>query len=263
MLSSDHLKLVFHTFRDQIDADNDRRERLIKASRDITSLSKKTIFLLHRSVLEAESLDEEQVYVKAARKGYEKLKEVQSIYATLGPELQGDQFWKHERQVSPGLQEYIEALSFAYYLEHGSLIPFADVQRSVSDSSGNPYFPLTVSDYLLGLSDLTGELMRFAISGLSRKGGRKKALGVCAFVRSCKSDFELFTPHIYELRKKQAVTANSLEKIEDTVYAIVVRSSEYDLPPEMLDDIVAQATSHGADRSRRPQSEANRADDDF
>ncbi|RXW16589.1 hypothetical protein EST38_g9265 [Candolleomyces aberdarensis] len=222
MDSTDHLKLVFQDFRDEIDAHNDRRERLIKASRDITSLSKKTIFLLHRSVLEAESLDEKQVYVKAAKKGYQKLKEVQSIYATLKPELEGDRFWQYERQVSPGLQEYIEALSFAYYLEHGSLIPFSEVQKSISDSSGNPYFPLTVSDYLLGLSDLTGELMRFAISGLSRKGGRKKALEVCAFVRGCKSDFERFTPNIYELRKKQAVTSTSLEKIEDSKYHAVL-----------------------------------------
>ena len=49
------------------------------------------------------------------------------------------------------------------------------------------YFPLTIPDYLLGLSDLTGELMRFAISGISRKGGRQKALKVCAFVRACKA----------------------------------------------------------------------------
>lgn len=27
-------------------------------------------------------------------------------------------------------------------------------------------------------------------------------------------------------------------------YAIVVRSSEYDMPPEMLDDLVEQAVSH-------------------
>jgi predicted translin family RNA/ssDNA-binding protein len=58
------------------------------------------------------------------------------------------------------------------------------------------YFHLTVSDYLLGLSDLTGELMRFSISGLSRKGGRRKALEVCAFVQSCKAgtlDFVYFS----------------------------------------------------------------------
>ena len=88
------------------------------------------------------------------------------------------------------------------------------------------------------------------------------------------------TPYIPDLRKKQVVTAQSLEKIEDSkfvrllqiltsgffytsfliyhpcflisgfffclllaAYAIVVRSSEYDLPKEMLDDIVAKSIS--------------------
>lgn len=252
-MASTDIRSAFEGFRDDIDTYNDRRERLIKASRDITNLSKKTIFLLHRLVLESDgSLEDKQLLTDAATKGYKKLQEVQTIYATLKPELVGDLFWRHERQVSPGLQEYIEALSFAYYLEHGTLIPFEEVQKSISDTDGKPYFPLTVSDYLLGLSDLTGELMRFAISGLSRKGGRKKAMEVCAFVRSCKADFERFTDHIRDLRKKQSVTTSSLEKIEDTVYAIAVRSSEYDLPPEMLDDIVATISA---------QSNARRGDD--
>jgi len=98
-----------------------------------------------------------------------------------------------------------------------------------------------MSDYLLGLSDLTGELMRFAISGISRRGGRTKASEVCAFVRDCKSDFERLTPYVRDLSKKQAVTAQSLQKIEDAAYAIVVRGSEYDLPPDKLDDIVSQS----------------------
>ena len=95
------------------------------------------------------------------------------------------------------------------------------------------------------------------------------------------------TPYIRDLKKKQAVTAQSLEKIEDgrssfhaqipwfhaliyrlglflnlrlvsATYAIVVRSSEYDIPTEMLDDIVAKSISkftgnsgHGHDVRRR------------
>jgi predicted translin family RNA/ssDNA-binding protein len=49
------------------------------------------------------------------------------------------------------------------------------------------YFPLPVSDYLLGLSDVIGELMRFAISGITFKGGPKRAHDICTFVRRCKS----------------------------------------------------------------------------
>ncbi|KIM48372.1 hypothetical protein M413DRAFT_418938 [Hebeloma cylindrosporum] len=273
---------IFDNFRAEIDDHNDRRERLIKASRDITNLAKKTIFLLHRLVQEADGreLDDLTAGKKASQQAYPKLREIQDLYAKLQPELQGDRFWRYQRQVSPGLQEYIEALSFAHYLEHGSLITFEEVQRTLMDSQGVEvclrqvcsalYFPLTVSDYLLGLSDLTGELMRFAISGIARRGGRNKASGVCAFVRGCKADFERMTPYIRELSKKQAVTAQSLEKIEDAAYAIVVRSSEYDLSPEMLDDIVANSISSYSDNSpetrqtfgRRRQADHSDDDDD-
>lgn len=74
----------------------------------------------------------------AAKYGYEKLREVQVIFATLSVELQGDRFWRYQRQVSPGLQEYIEALSFANFLDHGSLITFDQVQATLSDPKGNP-----------------------------------------------------------------------------------------------------------------------------
>lgn len=60
------------------------------------------------------------------------------------------------------------------------------------------YFSLPKEDYLLGLSDLTGELMRFAISGFSRKGGRSRAMQVCKFVRDCKSGM-YFSPALTAL----------------------------------------------------------------
>jgi len=165
------------------------------------------------------------------------------MYAKMSSELADHRYWRYQRQVSPGLQEYIEALSFTHYLDHGSLITFEQAQKTLCGASGNPYFPLTVSDYLLGLSDLMGELMRYAISGISKRGGRQKSSEICTFVRNCKAEFEVFTPNIHDLRKKQLVTAQSLEKIEDATYAIVVRGSEYDLPQEMLDDIVSRVVA--------------------
>ncbi|KAG8220025.1 Translin family-domain-containing protein [Butyriboletus roseoflavus] len=138
----------------------------------------------------------------------------------------------------------------------------------VPSAISSQYLPLPKEDYLLGLADLTGELMRFAISGFSRKGGRARAVQVCNFVRDCKSgmyflsttycprltshqDFDRFTPFVKGLRKKQVVTNQSLEKIEHAVYAIVVRTSEYDLPPEILDDIITQSMSNHAHKDKR------------
>jgi len=243
---------VFESFRDEIDDHNDRRERLIKHSRDVTNLSKKVIFLLHRIMTDDASNDlvdggegtgDRTRALKAASKGRDKLREVQGMFANVRHEVVGDRFWRYQRQVSPGLQEYIEALSFAHYLETGKLISYKEVQKTLSDDQGTPYFPLPLEDYLLGLCDLTGELMRYAISAISRRGGRTKAQDVCVFVRSCRADFESWTPYFKDLRKKQTVTSQSLEKIEDAAYAIMVRSSEYDLSPDMLDDIVARTVS--------------------
>ncbi|KAF8845328.1 Translin [Paxillus ammoniavirescens] len=252
---------TFNQFRQELDDQNDRRERLIKASRDITNLSKKVIFLLHRIMNEdAQNILKHSKY--AYERGIEKLREVQEIYASIKAEIQGDLFWHHHRSVSPGLQEYIEALSFAHYLGHGTLVTFTQVQSTLSDNNGVPYFPLPKEDYLLGLSDLTGELMRFAISGIARKGGRNRARQVCNFVRECKSDFDRFTPFVKELRKKQIVTNQSLEKIEDAVYAIVVRSSEYDLPPEMLDDIISRSIPSFASGSGKAKHSRDVGGDD-
>ncbi|KAH8100500.1 Translin family-domain-containing protein [Cristinia sonorae] len=246
---------VFDAFRIDLDEHNDRRERLIKSSRDITNLSKKVIFLLHRVMTtdDVSTADKDDRNARAAAQGREKLKEIQKLFAAVGAEVQGDRFWRYQRNVSPGLQEYIEALSFTHYLETGKLISYDEVQQSLTGELGESYFPLTTEDYLLGLSDLTGELMRYAISSISQRGGRMKANEVCTFVRNCKSDFEVFTPHFRELRKKQSVTSSSLEKIEDAAYAIAVRASEYDVPPEMLDDIIVRSVTSedGGSRNRR------------
>lgn len=97
----------------------------------------------------------------------------------------------------------------------------------------------------------------------------------------------MLTPHFKELHKKQSVTAQSLEKIEDgscveiysiasililhaAAYAVVVRTSEYDLPPELLDDLVAQTVSRAADhgdareesRRKRPRNLDDEMNDD-
>jgi len=85
-----------------------------------------------------DSSDDHSLSLRAAQRGREKLFEVQNIYATLKHELEGDRFWRYERQVSPGLQEYIEALSFAHFLEHGSLVTFQQVQQTLCDVDGVP-----------------------------------------------------------------------------------------------------------------------------
>ncbi|KAH8120569.1 Translin [Phellopilus nigrolimitatus] len=193
---------AFDGFRAELDEHNDRRERLIKASRDITILSKKTIFLLHRLAAEdaaaagcgaagddaaADARAQSPPSLAAAgAQGRAQLAGVQALFRGMRADLAGARFWRYQGAVSPGLQEYIEALAFAHYLERGALVSRAEVQASLSDADG-AFFPVSLEEYLLGVSDLTGELMRFAITAISRRGGRTKAREVSDFVRDCKA----------------------------------------------------------------------------
>lgn len=123
-------RLAFAAYARDLDAHNDTRERLVKASRDVTILSKKIIFLLHRLVQ-----DSAADALPAAR---DKLRDVQALFAAMRPDLAGDSFWRYHRSVSPGLQEYIEALSFAHYLQFSTLISYEDVQASLTADDGVP-----------------------------------------------------------------------------------------------------------------------------
>jgi len=371
----------FAAFCCDIDDANDRRERLIKVGTahsptsrlsycphrpTVTSPTppKKVIFLLHRLVADSRSPQTPAHSLSAPHTRPTPSSATSARFRAHRPSLARDRFWRHQQTVSPGLQEYIEALSFAHYLEHRRLVTYHEVQHALSDPSGQPYasrlplplrpcsvlthvlpagappqlFPLPVADYLLGLSDLTGELM--ALRHLCDLAARRahagcRSLRLCARVQSrcvpppcalCAPitfalplthmrapDFECLTPYIRELTKKTGRhrelasedrgrcvshpafssllppvairTASGItpsccalqcstfsyasflscflhspspaELSPVVAYAITVRSSEYDLPPEMLDDIVRRHISAAPDahlqatRSRR------------
>jgi hypothetical protein len=90
---------------------------------------------LHR-IVNDDSADHHVLAARAAHQCREKLLEVQRLFSSLKEELAGDRIWRYERCISPGFQEYIEALGFAHYLEHGTLVTFDQVQNSLRDDDG-------------------------------------------------------------------------------------------------------------------------------
>lgn len=246
MTRRDHLLQTFEAYRAEIDADNERRERLIIISRSITQLSKKLIFHLHRGATSPPA-----VRAKNLKEARGKEREIQSTFVKVRDELQGERsetYWRWSRQVSPGLEEYIEALSFLHYLEDGQLVTLDQVQRTLSDSeTGEPLVIVTPDDYILGMSDLTGELMRYATNALST-GDHHVPLAVCEFVRSVKTRFDGIPSHmLYKLSKKQEETTRSLEKIEKVCYALRLRLLEYADQPEILKQMAKRALDDAKD----------------
>ncbi|WVQ81131.1 hypothetical protein IAT38_003253 [Cryptococcus sp. DSM 104549] len=248
-----HLSQTFEAYRADLDAENLLRERLIILSRSVTQASKKLIFHLHRG-----ATSDLASRTKNLVEGKKKEREINAIFLNIRSELGGEGeedekawekvFWKWRKQITPGLEEYIEGLSFMWYLEHGSLVPLEEVQRAVSNEKGEPYVYVTPEDYILGMSDLTGELMRYATNALGT-GDHETPLAVCEFVRTVKTLFDGINPQaLRQLSKKQEETQRSLEKIEKVCYALRLRLIEFADRPDILAQMAKRALDDAAEK---------------
>ncbi|KAL7421286.1 hypothetical protein Q5752_004171 [Cryptotrichosporon argae] len=246
-----HLAKTFRAYGLELDAYNERRERLIILSRSITQLSKKLIFHLHRGATSSAA-----ARAKNLTEGRGKEREIGATFGKIREELRGEKegdkgdFWRFNRNVSPGLEEYIEAVSFLHYLETGELITLAQIQDGLSHE-GEAYVVVTPEDYVLGMSDLSGELMRYATNCLSQ-GDHETPLAVCQFVRVVKTKFDGVPAHVLKkLAKKQEETTRSLEKIEKVCYALRLRLIEFGDKPEVLRQMAKRALEDAKDDGAR------------
>ncbi|KAF9586694.1 hypothetical protein BGW38_008617 [Lunasporangiospora selenospora] len=112
----------FGIYRDILDEHHERRERIIKVSRDINNFSKKMIFALHRAEPK-EFLPQQTSESEALTEFREKRTTVLKLIHRVALDLQGPNYHRYQRSVSGALQEYIEAMTLEYYLVHGSLMP--------------------------------------------------------------------------------------------------------------------------------------------
>ncbi|XP_068663359.1 uncharacterized protein [Aristolochia californica] len=218
------MKVEFEKYADYLNQLNDKRERLVKASRDVTINSKKVIFQVHR----ISKHNKEEVLEKAQKD----LASVTDNYMSkLVKELQGSDFWKLRRAYSPGVQEYIEAATLCKFCKSGSLMTLDEVNKNLlllSDPSREP-LQINVLDYLLGVGDLTGELMRLAIGRIS-EGELEYAELICGFVRDMYRELTLLAPAMdesTEMKKKMETMLQSTMKIENACYSVHVRGREY------------------------------------
>ncbi|MCJ1390650.1 hypothetical protein MMC18_003511 [Xylographa bjoerkii] len=233
---------MFSTFRIELDEHHDRRERVIKASRDITALSKKMIFSLQRARDIPAPLPSSIVADLTTRQA-----NITELFSSIVPDLQGLNAWRYQRQVSPGVQEFVEAVSFQHYLITQRLITLQETQRLVPAG-----VVLMEDDYLLGLYDLVGELMRFAITGMATGGklpggdsrndeiqgggkveddlGGAQKRDVVQDLRELRMRFEGMDARGgtlgRDVDKKMEVMRTCVEKVENTAYGMIIRGRE-------------------------------------
>ncbi|XP_040553042.1 translin-associated protein X isoform X2 [Gallus gallus] len=241
----------FKSFQLELDTRHDKYERLVKLSRDITIESKRTIFLLHRYISAPngeEVLNESEVKLDAVRR---KIKQV-------AQELIGEDMYQFHRAISPGLQEYIEAVSFQYFIKTRSLISIEEINKQLvftaedreettnmtsTSQDKQPHtwsLKVTPVDYLLGVADLTGELMRLCISSVGN-GDIDTPFELSQFLRQIYDGFTFIgNTGPYEVSKKLYTLKQSLAKVENACYTLKVRGSE--IPKHMLADVFSTKT---------------------
>ncbi len=134
----------------------------------------------------------------------------------------------------------MEAVSFQHYLETQRLITYGEAQKMLPQA-----IHLTEDDYVLGLFDMVGELMRFAITTMATTGalprgqpladGDGKGRDILADLRQLRTCFESldtssggqnFTPLKRDVEKKMEVMKTCVDKVEAAVYGMIIRGRE-------------------------------------
>ncbi|XP_057869290.2 uncharacterized protein LOC131076229 isoform X1 [Cryptomeria japonica] len=204
----------FEKYCEHLNQLNEKRERLVKASRDVTQNSKKVIFQVHRI-----GNDDKETVLKQAEKDLNGVRK--QHLSRVANELQGNvnDAWKLRRAFSPGIQEYVEAATVLEFCKSGKLLTVADLNNEISKlgDSSTSQFKINILDYLLGIGDLTGELMRLAISQVAA-GEVETAKRICNFVRDLYKELSLVAPIMddnNDMNKKMEIMLQSLVKIEN------------------------------------------------
>lgn len=264
---------MFMGFRNELDSRYDAQERLVKLSRDCTIQSKRVIFTLHQFSGSNES--REHVLNEAESKINEY---VFPHLRSIALELSDRDPHQFMRSYSPGIQEFVEAISFYKYLKSGRLISFEEVQKYVtfqrketSEKEGEKQdrcrdtlegeemavsvgsvlsgpqkselivLPLSHSDFLLGLADLTGELMRLCVNAVG-SGNMALPFSLLPFFRAISCGCHGIRYGMRFWYQKMTVLQASLRKVENVCYTLKVRGSE--MPNHALMDVFTTAADN-------------------
>ena len=182
-------KKDFGKIRKEIAAFDIKREEVIQKSRDVINSSKRIIYALHRGDIKSADL-----YVKEI----EKQKKSLDIYPCLDTNI--DQ---------TALQEYVEALCYYRFIKNNK-IPTRSFLKVDNES------------YLMGLCDLTGELVRKAVNDVIKKNF-KQAMEIKNLVEEIYGEFLEFNLRNGGLRKKSDQIKWNLKKLEDVVFELKLK----------------------------------------
>ncbi|CAG9863188.1 unnamed protein product [Phyllotreta striolata] len=235
-LSEDNpVLLMFREYGKTLDDKHDRYERIVKLSRDITIESKRIIFLLHNV-----NTDLDDKRLKVIEEAEQRLQTViDTQLKAVALELKDQDSYQYHKAYTAGLQEFIEAFAFCSYIKEETVKNWKTMDglfRYESEEKQPVSLVFPHVDFILGLADFTGELMRRSLNNLGM-GNVEECFKLCNFVRHINTGFlGLMAPGYKELSRKAYVLRQSLTKMELVCYNIRIRGSE--IPKHMLLSVI-------------------------
>lgn len=200
-----------------------------------------------------------------------RLDQISKLLASIAPDTQGINRYRYSYNLSC-MEELVEALTFAHYLKTQTLVSYQDLSAEIeelarreplpeadpvaeakadynmpvispsenSQATGGtmeaPVVSITVQDYLYGVFDLTGEMMRFATTSTALTRSLAAADGDDASVRprtilQDMQDLRSFVEMLPQSKSKSwtqklQVLRQSVRKVELIGYGMVVRGGE-------------------------------------
>jgi predicted translin family RNA/ssDNA-binding protein len=181
-------KTDFKNMQKELAAYDSQRELLIKKSRDVLKLSKQVIYAVHRGELgQAASL----------------IKSIEKELSALNKITTHSTFLLSEGSYKIAVQEYVEAILYFHVVKNKKLP--THTQLNVKSNH-----------YLLGLCDLTGEIVRKAVY-LAGKDHFKDVIKFKDLVDQIYGELLKFDFREQELRRKFDSIKYDLKKLEDLV----------------------------------------------
>ena len=183
-------KSEFDKIREEMHKFDLKREQVIQLSREIITVSKQVIYAAQRN-----DLKEAENSVKNIKDKVKKLKKINIITDT--------------NIHSVAFQEYVEAVAFYDYVKNKKI----PTKQSLGVSA---------EDYLCGLCDLTGELVRKAIYDVIHKNFNE-AEKIKNLVNDIYGEFLKLHLRNGDLRKKADSIKWNLKKLEEVMYDISMK----------------------------------------
>lgn len=154
---------------------------------------------------------------------------VETNFKAIASELKGLDQYQYFRAFTFGLQEFIEAYSFYDYIKGNSLTSCNDIQKLLTfDDEETQQVKCLVPpiEHILGLGDLTGEVMRLCINSLG-SGNVEGCVNACKFLQTINTGF-LSIGHLQnrDFGQKVFTLKQSVLKCEMVCYNLKVRGGE-------------------------------------